>query len=73
MKYIQKQNSPPDFEKWKTDKKNRQADLAKIKDLTPEKLKLRWDNLKSKKDIYTGYSKENFEVSFSKYFTIQTK
>ena len=52
MKYIQKQNSPPDFEKWKTDKKNRQADLAKIKDLTPEKLKLRWDNLKSKKDIF---------------------
>lgn len=52
MKYIQKQNSPPDFEKWKTDKKNRQADLAKIRDLTPEKLKLRWDNLKSKKDIF---------------------
>ena len=29
--------------------------------------------LKSKKDIYTGYSKENFELAFSKFFTTQTK
>jgi uncharacterized protein (TIGR02646 family) len=52
MKYIEKQASPQAFEQWKESKKNRQEDLAKIKDLTSEKLKIRWDNLKSKADIF---------------------
>ena len=52
MKYILKGDSPKDFELWKESKKNRREDLLKIKDLTSEKLKIRWDNLKSKKDIF---------------------
>jgi uncharacterized protein (TIGR02646 family) len=52
MKYIAKQDPPKDFEVWKENKKNRQEDLAKIKDLTPEKLDERWDKLKSKKVVF---------------------
>ena len=52
MKYIQKKESPKDFEIWKEKKKNRRIDLAKITDLTNEKLDRRWDNLKSKTDIF---------------------
>lgn len=36
MKYIEKKASPQAFERWKESKKNRQEDLAKIKDLTPD-------------------------------------
>ena len=52
MKYIQKEESPKDFEIWKEKKKNRRLDLAKITDLTNAKLDKRWDNLKSKVDIF---------------------
>jgi uncharacterized protein (TIGR02646 family) len=52
MKYIEKQASPQAFEQWKESKKNRQEDLAKINDLTTKKLDTRWDNLKSKADIF---------------------
>ncbi len=52
MKYIEKQTSPEAFEQWKEKKKNRQVDLAKIKDLTTKKLDTRWDSLKSKADIF---------------------
>lgn len=52
MKYIQKGESPKDFEIWKEKKKNRRIDLSKINDLTHEKLDKRWDNLKSKIDIF---------------------
>jgi uncharacterized protein (TIGR02646 family) len=52
MKYIQKQASPTDFESWKTQKKQRSTDLAKIQDLTAAKLKERWDKLKSKPLIF---------------------
>ncbi len=52
MKYIQKQASPTAFETWKEKKKNRQGDLIKIKDLTTQKLDIRWNNLKSKPDIF---------------------
>ena len=52
MKYIEKQTSPQAFELWKENKKNRQKDLAKIEDLTTKKLDTRWNNLKSKTDIF---------------------
>lgn len=52
MKYIPKQASPTDFESWKTQKKQRTADLAKIQDLTAAKLKERWEKLKSKPLIF---------------------
>ena len=52
MKYIEKQTSPQSFDLWKEKKKNRQEDLAKIKELTSKKLDARWNNLKSKTDIF---------------------
>ena len=52
MKYIEKQTSPQSFDLWKEKKKNRQVDLAKIKELTSKKLDARWNNLKSKTDIF---------------------
>jgi uncharacterized protein (TIGR02646 family) len=54
MKYIEKQTSPTKFEAWKESKKNRQSDLAKIKDLTKVKTDTRWEALKSKTEIFNA-------------------